>query len=156
NDALEFLPERTPVLTLEIEGIDVLILLGRVFGIPNGAVLAMAEPLRMLTNVGVVGRALKGEVERDLDPPDLSFPLQGVKISKSAQGRVYCLGAAKRRPDCPGAAWVSGLEVGGIVFAFTVCRADRVDRRQIEDIEAHPGDVRQASDDVGKVPRPHE
>ncbi len=53
---------------LEVERIDVLVLLGRVLGVLDGAVGPLAEPLGMLAHVGVVGRALERDVQRDLEP----------------------------------------------------------------------------------------
>src|SRR5262249_22048752 len=58
--ALELLPERAPLLSIEVEGVDVLVLLGWVLGVLDGAVGPGAEPLRVLAHVGVVGRDLEG------------------------------------------------------------------------------------------------
>ena len=62
------LPEPAPVLGLEVDVVDVLVLLGRVLGVLERAVRAAVEPLGMLLQPRVVGRALDREVERDLDP----------------------------------------------------------------------------------------
>src|SRR5262249_29303006 len=53
--ALELLPERLPVLGLEIERVDILIFLGRVLGVLDGAVRPRAEPAWMLFNIGMIG-----------------------------------------------------------------------------------------------------
>src|SRR5687768_6602418 len=60
-------PQRLPVRTLEIERVDVLVFLGRILRILNGAVGPPAEPLRMLGHVRMIGRALKSDIERDFD-----------------------------------------------------------------------------------------
>ena len=52
---------------LEVERVDVLVFLGRVLGVLHRAVGPRAEPLGMLAHVRMVGRALEGDVERDLD-----------------------------------------------------------------------------------------
>ncbi len=44
----------------EVEGIDVLVLLGRVLGVGDGPVGAVMEPLGMLADPGMVGRAVRG------------------------------------------------------------------------------------------------
>src|SRR4051812_30400119 len=59
EDALQFEPESPPILALEIEWIDVLILLRRVLRVADVAVRAMAEPTGVLLHVGVIRRHLK-------------------------------------------------------------------------------------------------
>ena len=44
--------------------------------------------------------------------------------------------------DGPGAARVVGLADGGVVLSLAVGAPDRVDGRQVEDVEAQGGDVR--------------
>src|ERR1700751_3731186 len=66
KNALQLLPQFLPLLADEFKRIDVLIFLGRVFGILDSAVGTPAKPLRMLLNIGVVGRALKGNIKGDL------------------------------------------------------------------------------------------
>ena len=67
DHALQFLPQRLPVLALEIEGIDVLVFLRRILGVLDAAVRPVAEPLGMLLDVGVIRRALEGDVQRHFD-----------------------------------------------------------------------------------------
>ena len=47
--------------------------------------------------------------------------------------------------DGPGAAGVVGAGGQGVVRPFAEAPADRVDRRQVENVESHPGDIRQPS-----------
>ena len=65
EDIAEGLPEAAPVGGFEVEGVDVLIFLRRVFGVLDGAVGADDEPVGMLGDPGMVGRALEGDVERE-------------------------------------------------------------------------------------------
>ena len=44
-----------------------MIFLGRIFGVADGAIGAYGEPFRMIFDPRVVGRALQGEIEGDLD-----------------------------------------------------------------------------------------
>ena len=59
---LQRLPQAAPVLGVEVDVVDVLVLLGRVLGVLQRAVGAAVEPLRVLGEPRVVGRALDGEV----------------------------------------------------------------------------------------------
>ena len=59
-------PEGAPVVGLEIERIDVLVLLGRVLRILDAAIRTMLEPVRVRAHVRVIGRALERDVEGDL------------------------------------------------------------------------------------------
>ena len=67
HHALQLFPELAPLLGLEVEGIDVLVLLGRVFRILDRPIGALAEPLRMLGNIGMIGRTLESDIQRQLD-----------------------------------------------------------------------------------------
>src|SRR6185436_1821988 len=62
---MQLVPQDAPRLRLEIERVDVLVLLRRVLRILDAAVRPVPEPFRMLGHVRMVGRALKGNVERD-------------------------------------------------------------------------------------------
>src|SRR4051812_36344684 len=68
DDALELLPEGLPVRRIKVKRIDVLIFLGRVFGVLHSAIRAPLEPLRVLPHVGMIGGALEGDVESYLYP----------------------------------------------------------------------------------------
>ena len=55
DDRQKLLPEPSPVLGLEVERVDVLVLLRRVFRVLDRAVGPVLEPLGMLARVGVIG-----------------------------------------------------------------------------------------------------
>ena len=63
-------------------------------------------------------------------------------------GRV----AAVEAPDGPGASRVAGTRGQRIVRALARGAADRVDRGQVHDVEAHAGDLGQSLDHVGECP----
>ena len=67
NDAGQFLPKCGPLLALKIKRNDVLVALGRVLRILDPPVGPNPEPFGVLFYVRVVGGALVGDVERDLD-----------------------------------------------------------------------------------------
>src|SRR5919202_467498 len=85
ENAFELLPECLPMLCLKVKGVDVLILLGRIFRILHGAIRAPPEPLRVLPHIGMIGGALEGDVEGDLYPILLGFGKQAAEIIQSPE-----------------------------------------------------------------------
>ena len=93
------------VVALEVERVDVLVLLGRVLRVLDRAVGPVAEPLGVLADPRMIRRALKREVERDLEPQPRGF---GEEVSKSSSvprpgSTVMCRPPRRRSPTgCPG------------------------------------------------------
>src|SRR5262249_1637749 len=127
---------------------DVLVLLGRVLGVLDGAVGPLAEPLGVLAGVGVVGGALEGDVQGDLDVVLAGPGEETLEVVEGAELGVDGLVAALLGADGPGAADVAGLGGDDVVLALAELAADGVDGRQVEDVEAQRGDVGQAGLDV--------
>ena len=134
-------------VVVEVERVDVLVLLRRVLRVGDGAVGQGGEPLRMLGDPRVVGRALQGQVERDLQPV------------RRAAWRDERRGS---RPRCPARGWIASWPPSAepiahgeptssrpgherVVAPLAVDPADRVDRRQVDHVEAHRGDRRAAA-----------
>ena len=86
HDVQQRVPQGLPVLALEVDVVDVLVLLGRVLGVLQRAVGAAVKPLGVLGQPRVVGRALDREVDRDVD----------------ARARSRCARAPRSPPACPG------------------------------------------------------
>ena len=106
----------------------------------------MPEPFRMLRDVGMVGRGLERDVERDLELLRPRRPDEPVEIRERAEARIDGRVAAGRGADRPGAARDrprSGVSV--LLRPLRKLRADRMDRRQVDDVEAHRRDVGQPS-----------
>ena len=141
DDVRERLPELAPGLRLEVERVDVLVLLGRVLGVLDRAVGPVPEPLGVLGDPGVVGRALEGQVERDVDAALARARQQVLEVREGAELGVDRGVAALGAADGPRAAEVARLGLGVVVRALAERGADRVDRRQVEDVEAELGDV---------------
>src|SRR5919197_3727017 len=80
ENAFEFLPECLPMLCLKVKGVDVLIFLGRIFGVLHGAIRAPPEPLRVLPYIGMIRGALEGDVESYLYSILLGFGNQAPEI----------------------------------------------------------------------------
>ncbi len=99
--------------------VDVLVLLGRVFGVLDGAVRPDLEPVRVLTDPGVVGRALEGDVEGDVDAEAVGGGDHFREVGEGAEfvqdGLVAAVGVA----DGPGTADVAGF--GDTCCCFCPC-----------------------------------
>ena len=117
--------------------------LGGLLGVLDGPVRPVLEPLRVLAHVGMVGRALERDVERDLDPCGACRRHQMAEVLEGAEVGVHGLVAAQLGADRPGAAEIVRLGLDGVVAAFPVGAPNRVDRWQVEHVEAHPGDIGQ-------------
>ena len=68
HDVAQRGPQRRRAVAVEIDVDDVLIFLRRVLGVFDRAVRPPVEPVRMLLQPRMIGRALDREVERDLQP----------------------------------------------------------------------------------------
>ena len=103
------LPQPAPVLRLEVDVVDVLVLLGRVLRVLERAVGAAVEPLRMLLQPRVVGRALDRVVERDLDAGLARARDEALELLLRAEVGMDRVVAALLRADRPRAADVAAL-----------------------------------------------
>ena len=128
---------------VEVHVVDVLVALRRILGVLQRPVGAAVEPLRMLGQPRVIGRALDREVERDLEPAALAAATIASKSPERAELGVERVVAAVLRADRPGRADVAGRRVLGVVPALAVRHADRVHRREVDDVEAEVGELRQ-------------
>ncbi len=99
----------------------------------------------------MVGRALECEVERDLEVVAGSGGDEALEVREGAELRCDRGVAALLCADRPGAARVAGRRVERVVLALAVRHADRVDRREVEDVEAESGEVRQDALDAGEA-----
>ena len=154
DDVGQAVPQALPVGALEVQRVDVLVLLRRVLGVLDRAVGAVGEPLRVLGDPRVVGRALERDVERQLDAAVAGRRAASLATSSTVPSSgctAVCppSGAA----DGPRAAGVVGRRRGRVVAALALGHADRVDRRQVQHVEAHRGDVVEAVDGVERACR---
>ena len=106
HDVAQRAPERAPVLGVEVDVVDVLVALGRVLGVLERAVGPAVEPVGMLAQPGMVGRALDREVERDRDAELGRAGSQARELRRAAEvgmQRRVPAGLARRSPTgCPG------------------------------------------------------
>ena len=64
NDVLDFFPQGLVVFVVVVEGVNVFVLLGRVFRKLDAAVRFVKEPFRVTLHVGMVRAAVEGNVQR--------------------------------------------------------------------------------------------
>src|SRR6202030_204844 len=92
--------------------------------------------------------ALDGEVERDLDAVCARRAAQPAEIVDAAERRMDGVVAALAAADRVRAAEIVRRGAQAVVAALAVGRADRMNRREIDDVEAHVADRRQQADHV--------
>src|SRR5439155_11203517 len=97
----------------------------------------------MLLQPWVVGRALDREVDADLDPQLLRLGDELLELFERAELRVDRVVAAELGADRPGAARVERTRFERVVLALAVRASDRVDRREVDDVEAELRKLRQ-------------
>ena len=132
----ERLPEAFAVGRVPVDVVDVLVALGWVFGVLERAVGAALEPLRMLDEPGVVGRHLHREVECKLEPVVGRNRDETLEIGKGAELGMDRVVPTFRRADRPRASRLARPGARGVVRTLPVRAPDRMDRWQIDDIEA--------------------
>ena len=94
----------------------------------------------MLAEPRVVGRALQREVERELHPVPMESVDEDGEVGLVAEGGVDRVVPALGGSDRPRASDVPGPGALGVVPPLAVRPADRVDRRQVHDVEAELGE----------------
>ncbi len=140
HHAEQRVPQALPVLGVPVEVVDVLVALGRVLGVLQGPVRPAVEPLRVLGEPRVVGRGLDREIERDVDAVLPRGGGERAQVRLRAELGMDRVVAAGGVPDRPRRAWIVGRRGERVVAALAVRQPDRVDRRQVDDVEAEFGE----------------
>ena len=91
----------------------------------------------------MIRRALQRQIQRHLHAQVLDRGDELVEVGDRAQLRMHRVVAALVAADRPRRSDVAGRRRRGVVAALAVNLADRVDRRQVHDVEAHLRDPRQ-------------
>src|SRR5207244_2183794 len=120
---------------VEVDVVDVLVALRRVLGVLERPVRAAVEPLRMLREPRMIRRALDREVEADLDLELPRAPHKALEVLKRAELRMNRRVAALLGADRPGAPRIVGTGLERVVPALPARVPDRMDRRQVDDVE---------------------
>ena len=97
----------------------------------------------MFADVGVVRRALERDVQRDLDPEILGGAHEVAEVVERAELWMDRLVPALGTSDGPRAADVVGAGGQSVVLALARRAADRMDGRQVHDVEPELSHVRQ-------------
>src|SRR5262249_33175886 len=149
---VKLFPKAAPIGRLEIERINILILLGRIFSVLDGTVRTNVEPRGMLSHPRMVRRTLERDVQGDLHSVGLDCGNKMVKIGVGAEFRVDGLVAAvifldeigvgwigsdSSIPDGPGAAGIARLGSSRVFRTLAKGAADGVNGRHIKDVETH-------------------
>ena len=121
---------------VEVDVDDVLVLLRRVLGELDRSVRTPVEPFRMLADPGMVGRALDREIERDLEAVRVRRVDEPAEVVERAELGMDRVVPAFVRTDGVDAADVAGRGLQRVVLALAVGAPDRMDRREVEDVEA--------------------
>src|SRR5437899_3101363 len=108
----------------------------------------MVEPFRALREPRVVGGALDGEVERYVQAEVGGALGQSPDVVARAEVRMDGVVAAAGVPDRPRGAGVPRCGAQRVVTTLAPRHADRMDRRQVDDIEAELGELRQLALDT--------
>src|SRR5262249_28900715 len=109
---------------------------------------AASEPFRVLREPRMVGRALHGEIKRHLQTVMAAGSDEAAEGVDRAEPRVDGIVSAFGGADGVRGGGVALGGAGGGVTALAVDAADRMDRRQVYDVEAEAGDVGQSGDRV--------
>src|SRR5690606_11919878 len=113
---------------------DVLVLLRRVLRVFDGAVGTELEPFRMLFDPGMVGRALDGEIQRDLHAVPLGRGNEAAKILQRSEIRMDGGMTALLGPDRIGTAGVVRTAGKRVVRSLAEGPADGMDRHEVDDV----------------------
>src|SRR5262249_8097987 len=141
HDVAQRLPQRGPGIGFEVEGVDVLVALGRVFRVLDRSVRTLPEPFGMLVDPWMVRRALEGDVECHAEPALLRLGDEGVEVRELPEVGVHRGVSALGCADGPWTPRIARLGNQRVVAALAVRRADGMDGRQIQHVEAHASDV---------------
>ena len=145
--------EQSVWIVVKSERVDVLILLWWVLCVGDRAVCAVDEPLGVRGDPGVVGCALHCEVKCDLEAELAGAADERPEVLKGAEVGVHRVVAALDRANRPRTPRIVGTRVQSVVGALAVDAADRVNRGQIDDVEAHGRDRWKSLDGGGERAR---
>ena len=156
DDAGEFGPKGWPVGVMKVEWVDVLIFFGGIFGVFDGAVWALIEPVGMVLDIGVIGGAIDGKVQGQLQASGMNFFDEPVEIFESAEFGSDVFVAATvgavlvAIADGIRDAGFACLGSDGVIFSFAGGEADGVDGGKVDDINAHGLGVIDAGEAIAK------
>ena len=135
-----------PVRRLPVDVVDVLVALGRVLGVLQGAVGPAVKPLRVLGQPRVVGASTASRSParcRCRSPP--RPPVSERRSSSVPSSAWMASWPPVASPIAHGEPGIAGGRGERVVAPLAVGEPDRVDRRQVDDVEAELGQLRAAA-----------
>jgi hypothetical protein len=124
-------------ITIEVDRIDVLILLRRVLRVGDAAVGPDGEPFRMIFDPRMIRGAGDREIEGHLQAQRLRLGDETVERLEVAQVRMDRVVTSLGTADGVDRAGIVGTRVEGVVATLAERLPDRMDRRHVDDVEAH-------------------
>src|SRR5256885_1107898 len=94
----------------------------------------------MLPDVRMIRRALIGEIQRNINPLAFRSRYKAPKIVESSKLGVNGLVSALLGTDRPRASGLAGRGFARVVFPFAMGVPDRMNRRKVNNVEAHFSD----------------
>ena len=149
HDVANRVPERLPVAGLPVEVVDVLVALRRVLRVLQRPVGPMLEPVGVLDEPRVVGRHLQREIEGELHPVLVERRDESLEVAGVPERRVDRVVPTLTGADRPRAPDVARLRPLLVVPPLAVRVPDRVDGREVHDVEPVRGQLR---DDLRHAP----
>src|SRR5580698_8996470 len=128
EDALQLLPHAGPVFALEIEGINILILLGRILRVLNRPVRPLAKPRLVLAHIRMIWSRLKRYIQSDGKIERLRLGYEALEIVDRSQLTQDGFVSAFACADRPRAAVIAGLRFGRVVAALPKRAPDGLNR----------------------------
>ena len=125
-----------------VEVVDVLVLLGRVLGVLDRAVGPLQEPLGVLGQPRMVGRRVERDVQAHVHAVLVGGRAQRLEVVHRPELGVHGVVPALGGADRVRRAGIVGAGGERVVAALAVLAPDRVDRREVQDVEAEVGDRR--------------
>src|SRR6056297_463937 len=123
----------------------ILVFFRRVLCVLDTTVRTPEKPFRVMTDIGMIHRTLKGQVKGDFQIILSGLALKVKKVVKRAQLGMYGCVAAVSRAYGPGAPRIVGLTFRAVVFTFPVGYPYWVYWGQIDNIKTHLGNFRKKS-----------
>lgn len=124
-------------VVVEVQSIDVCLRLRWILRARDAAIDRGGEPFGVRAAPRMIRCTLQREVERDFNA---ACPRVSNEIVDCAQAWINCIVATVGRSDRGWRARVARLRGGCVVAAFAIDGADRIDWRQIDDVETHVHD----------------
>src|SRR5439155_1760880 len=91
----------------------------------------------MLAHPGMIGRTLKGDIEGDLNAEVARAIHQFAKIIERTELRMDRFVSAFLRADSPRTSRLVGRGIRLAILPFAKSCSNRMNRRKVEDVEAH-------------------